>query len=343
MTIQHNQAKKKLDAIVDFSDEAYFRATMQPIEAKEQTELETAIQDYLMDRQLNGVQSTTIHTYECHLRQVLIRIPEDLKQKPLNEYMQQDLDNITSEIMHAQKLKTGEPVADKSKESYLRNFRQFVKWCVSNGKMLSTLYVRGYRAPQAPPKMYTKEELIQLTRPPLIPSRMRFIDTRDYLIAMVFAETGIRRRSLVNIRICDLQLDENRIQIVQSKNKSVYMVAISDNLVSLIKKYLVIRTNTGDVIETDKLFCDEHQNELKPDAINDIMRRYAAQRGVKCKGVHAFRHSCATLMVENGATVAEVAQQTGHKDLRQVQGYVHAVTAMKKEKFDKLSPLAGIL
>ncbi len=340
MTRNKQPKKAKLDTVIDFSDEAYLKAMGEPLPQHSKNELDEAKNDYLLEKQLNGLSKETIHSYDNSLGLAFAFVDNELKHKPLMEWTQKDLDKITANILSGKKMKTNEPLADTTRETYLRNLRQFVKWLGQNGYISNELYVRRFKAAQAPPKMYTEDELYILSEQPELISRCSFIEIRNYIMVMVLIETGVRKRSLINIRICDVDTKNNQIQIVKSKNKEVYCVRFSENVSLLLKKYIAIRMQNG-VEETDVLFCDSYQRPLTPSGITNILKKYIENKGVKFKGIHAFRHACATMMVKNGANVADVAQQTGHKDLRQVQGYAHAVVAINQEKFSVYSPLAN--
>lgn len=307
------------------------------------TELDAAKRQYIAEKQACGLKPETIHSYENALSLAFSYIPVSIKNTPLDYWTQYDVDLITNNILEGRKMKTGEQLAPQTRETYLRNLRQFVKWCREKKFISENIIVRKYKAPQAPPKMYTEEEIYKLSRPPELLERLPFTEMRNYVICMVLIETGMRRKSLVNLRICDLDLQHNQIQVATSKNGNVYRVTISNNTVVLLDKYLMFRAPSGGGVQaTDVLFCDEFQRPLTPDGLSTIMTKYIKSKGVKCRGLHSFRHTTATLMVKNGATVADVAMQTGHRDLRQVQNYVHAVTAMSLDKFNQFSPLANI-
>ena len=343
-TSKYQKKAKLTTSMADFSDGVLRRLETEPLEPVQESQIEQAIREYILDKQARGVSPATIRSYETALKSVLTFIPEQTKRKPLADWTQPDLDEIHIAIQHGKQADKDKPLAPKSVETYLRNFRQLVTWLTDAERryMTSNLYLKPFRAPQAPPKMYTRDEIFKLSQLPKALERMSFTELRNYVMTMVLIETGIRKSSLINIKISDVDLELHQIQIAKSKNKNVYMVALTKNTTDLLKKYLSVRApHMGGVSESDKLFCDEYQRPLTSNGISTIMRKYVESRGVKNRGIHSFRHACATLMKQNGASTAEIAQQTGHKDLRQVEGYVHAVTALHQDKIDKYSPLAN--
>ena len=332
--------KARMDSIVDFSDEAYLKAIGEPVPQHSKLELEEAKNEYLIEKKISGLSEKTLKSYDNSLGLAFMFIDNKTRKKPLIEWTQKDLDKISANIISGMKMKKEEPLSDKTKETYLRSLRQFVKWMEENNYVDHGLYVRKYKAAQAPPKMYTEEELYILSEPPQNMNRCSFMEIRNYIMVMVLIETGVRKRSLINIRICDVDTTNNQIQIVKSKNKEVYCVRFSENVSILLKKYIAIRMDRAED-DTGFLFCDSYQRPLTEYGVTNILKKYIENKGVKFRGTHAFRHSLVTCMIKNGANVADVAQQTGHKDLRQVQGYAHAVVAINQEKFSMYSPLAN--
>lgn len=337
--------KQKLSTVHnDFSDTGLKRLETEPMQPVLKTQIEQAIAEYILDKQARGVSPATIQSYKTALDAVMTFVPEKTKSKPLAEWTQPDLDEIHVALQHGKQVGKDKPLAPKTVETYLRNFRQLVTWLTDAERryMATNLYVKPFRAPQAQPKMYTREEIYTLSQPPKALERMTFTELRNYVMTMVLIETGVRKSSLINIKISDVDLELRQIQIAKSKNKNVYMVALTQSTADLLRKYLSVRAPyMGGVDESDTLFCDEFQRPLTSNGISTIMRKYVMSRGVKCRGIHSFRHSAATLMKQNGASTAEIAQQTGHRDLRQVEGYVHAVTALHQDKIEKYSPLAN--
>lgn len=337
MTKNIFQKKQRLNSVVDMTNGVYTKIGATP--AKKSTELDAARREFILEKSLT-VAEKTVRSYNNGLDQAFKFIPTRTYKMQMYEWAQQHIDEIMENILHGKK-NTGQKLSDVTKETYLRTFRIFIKWCVEKGYLASNLFVRKYKAPQQPQKIYAEKEIYAIAEPPALMHRLSFLEMRNYTMALVLVETGIRKKSLLNLRICDLDLDGKSIEIVRSKNKEIYRVKISDNLAELLRKYLVNRV-ADDTQETDILFCDQYQNQLSEYGVTNIMKKYVESKGVKFRGIHAFRHSCATMMVKNGATVAEVAQQTGHKDLRQVENYARINLAMDAEKFDKYNPLANM-
>ena len=58
------------------------------------------------------------------------------------------------------------------------------------------------------------------------------------------------------------------------------------------------------------------------DCITENMRKYIRMAGIDKKGAcHIFRHTAATLMLENGADIRYIQQMLGHSDISTTEIY----------------------
>ena len=70
-----------------------------------------------------------------------------------------------------------------------------------------------------------------------------------------------------------------------------------------------------------------------------LVTRYVIASGVgKTGSCHLFRHTCATLMLENGADIRYVQEQLGHACLQTTQIYTHVSIRRLKEVHSATHP-----
>ena len=132
---------------------------------------------------------------------------------------------------------------------------------------------------------------------------------------MVLLHTGLRASDAGNLTWSDIDLEKNFIRVIQEKTDRRLTIPINDALRSYLLDYAT---------ETPKLFPF-----LDNDKKREKVRRFiqGILRGAECdwKGVgcHTFRHTFASHLVINGASIYDVQKLLGHKSIYMTQIYAH--------------------
>lgn len=144
-----------------------------------------------------------------------------------------------------------------------------------------------------------------------------FIDNTTYLstkikcLVMLILYTGVRRTEALNIKIKNINLDLNCILLEHTKNKCERVVYFKEEL----KEYLVPYLNG--LNNQTKLF--DYTNS----GFGSVFERIKKALNFKNFSAHVLRHTYATILVNNNATLDFVQISLGHNDIRSTQIYTH--------------------
>ena len=156
---------------------------------------------------------------------------------------------------------------------------------------------------------------------------------RDRAILEVFYSTGIRRAELVNLCMEDINRGAGVLAIRQGKGRKDRFVPVGDRALLWLNKYLEdVRPQYSLPSSPDNLFLDERGIALDPHVVSRAVQKYVKQSGIGKTGrCHLFRHTMATLMLENGADIRFIQQMLGHTLLSTTEIYTHVAIHKLKE------------
>ncbi|WP_461224090.1 site-specific tyrosine recombinase XerD [Lacticaseibacillus suihuaensis] len=147
---------------------------------------------------------------------------------------------------------------------------------------------------------------------------------RDRAIFELMYATGLRVSEVVNLRLDQLHLSMNLIQVTGKGDKE-RIVPISTQAAGWVQRYLQdARPNLTAKTRPATVFVNFHGRPLTRQGIWKNLKAYIAALGIK-KNVtpHTLRHSFATHLLENGADLRVVQELLGHSDISTTQIYTH--------------------
>jgi integrase/recombinase XerD len=242
--------------------------------------------------------------------------------KPLLERYQRHLSFLPG---RSSKGGGGGSMSYRSQHLRLVAVRGFFRWLVKQNALLSNPAsdLDLPRLPERLPKaILTAREAERVL---LQPDTSTAVGLRDRALLEVLYSTGMRRAEVIALCLGDIDAERGTVMIRQGKGRRDRMVPISERACEWVERYLrESRTELerAAVVEERVLFLTTLGEPLDADWLSQKTRAYveAAELG-KSGSCHLFRHTMATLMLENGADIRHIQEMLGHKHLETTQIY----------------------
>ena len=250
--------------------------------------------------------------------------PQDIT-KPIIERYQRYL-------FHYRK-QNGEPLSIRSQHTRLTPIRAWFKWLARENHILynPASDVELPRMEKRLPKhVLTQSEAELILNQADITTA---IGIRDRAILETLYSTGIRRMEVIHINLYDLDVDRGTLMVRQGKGKKDRMVPIGERALAWIGKYRdEARPELATPNDDGTLFLTNLGEAFTRNRMTQLVREYvnAANTG-KSGSCHLFRHTMATLMLENGADIRYIQAMLGHAELSTTQIYTQVSIRQLKE------------
>ena len=182
---------------------------------------------------------------------------------------------------------------------------------------------------------YTDDELIKLLQKPNLKT-CKFVEYQCWVITNLLFSTGIRQRSLIHLKVEDIDFENRVLNVRVTKNRKVLLVPINNTLASILKEFLRHRQHKGN---DDWLFCNVFGQQLVKSTCYNMLYQYNKGRGVQTTGIHRYRHTFAKQWIINGGNVVSLSRLLGHSNLTITQNYVNLLTSDLSKQVDEINLL----
>ena len=161
-----------------------------------------------------------------------------------------------------------------------------------------------------------------------------FIGDRNKLILELFYVTGIRLSELINIKITDINLDNNVVKVL-GKRKKERLIPISLGVTEGVRLFIEKYNING------YLFTNLDGRQVYTKLVYRIVNRYIGKiSSINKKSPHILRHTFATHMLNNGADINAIKELLGHANLSATQVYTHNTIEKLKSVHKQAHPRA---
>jgi len=244
-------------------------------------------------------------------------------------------------LYHLRK-KDGKPMSFQSQHTRLLPVRAYFKWLTRQNHILynpASEMEMPKMEKRLPKHILTPHEAEAVLSQPDVKDPFGI---RDRAMLEVLYSTGIRRMEVVNLGLYDLDEERGTLMVRQGKGKKDRMVPIGERAIAWIQKYLFeVRPRLTVGVDCGSLFLTKEGESFSPGRLTQLVREYVDEAEVgKTGSCHLFRHTVATLMLENGADIRYIQQMLGHAELSTTEIYTQ-VSIRKLKEIHTLTHPAG--
>ncbi len=172
---------------------------------------------------------------------------------------------------------------------------------------------------------------------------------RDRAVLEMLYAAGLRVSELCGLDLDRVELSEGSglgLARVVGKGDKERQVPLGRQACAALVAYLsrrgeLLRPSSSDDARR-ALFLSKLGRRLSVRSVQHLVKRYGVQAvGRADLHPHAFRHSCATHLLDGGADLRSIQELLGHSTLSVTQRYTHTSVARLLEVYDRAHPLAG--
>lgn len=228
---------------------------------------------------------------------------------------------------------------DVSINSYLRDLITTLHFLMNEG-YVTPFKMTAIKVDKSGIETYTDLELQILLQKPNI-KKCKYVEYQAWVMTNFLFCTGVRQRSLINIRVCDIDFENGIVHVNVTKNRKPLVIPVNMSLLIILKEFLKHRQHKS---PDDWLFCNVYGQQLVKSTCYSMLYSYNKSRGVETTGIHRYRHTFAKQWILNGGNVVSLSRLLGHSSLSITQNYVNLLVselAKQVEEIDLISKFSG--
>ena len=250
-----------------------------------------------------------------------------------------DLDSFNDYIVELRGRKGYRDTTTARKIAAIRSFFGFL---FENGSIFQdpTESLGSPRVGRSLPKFLSKEDVTRLLDAACKDSGNEA--RRDAAILELLYATGLRVGELVSLNVKDIDLQGSYIRC-WGKGSKERIVHLYPKAVKELKQYMThtrpnfLKNRNGETA----LFVNHRGERLTRQWVWNILKNYGAKAGIQQQITpHTLRHSFATHLLENGASLRHVQELLGHSSISTTQVYTHLTGHQLHKEYEVSHPRA---
>ena len=231
-----------------------------------------------------------------------------------------------------------EGLSNRSINRMISTLKTFYKYCEREGKTAKTplFGVKNLRQPKNLVKFVPESDINKVS----FENSDDYTIKRDELLFEILYQTGIRKAELIGLRDKDVDKLERRIKVLGKRDKERF-IPVSHELLQMVGHYQTLRDERFES-HADRLLLNDKGEEMTPYFVyNKVHRMLEGVTSLKQKSPHVLRHTFATHLLDEGASLVAIQKLLGHADLATTQVYAHNTIEQLKNIHKQAHPKGG--
>ena len=221
-----------------------------------------------------------------------------------------------------------EGLVNRSINRKMSTLRTFYKYCLRENLIEKSPMtgIKALKLPKTLVKFVTETDINKVS----FGDEADFPTCRDRLLFEMLYQTGMRQAELRGLKDGDVDKMGMQLKIHGKRNKDRF-VPLSSQMIKLIERYQVLR-DAAFTAKADRLLLNDKGEEMSPSYVyNKVHRMLEGVTTLKQKSPHVLRHTFATHLLDEGASLVAIQRLLGHEDLATTQIYAHnTIEQLKK-------------
>lgn len=249
--------------------------------------IKSCFSDFLVLKESQGKSKSTIKSYEKNTKD-FFEYCESVGVSVVSGIDKYFVDDYKLHLVH-------KDISDSSKASYLTHIKAFLRYLMNEG-LIPIFEIKAFRTPAKEIiSIYTDDEIRRLLACDWRYSKS-FEKLRAYSMTATFIYTGLRRASIMNLKIKDIDFENKLISIshIKRENRMIHkVIPLNPELEVIIKQY-IRKTPLSKYSGDNYLFPNVSNRKMLDDSANKIVRKMCEYCKVEFRGLHEFRRSFAS-------------------------------------------------
>jgi len=283
-----------------------------------------------------NVSRLTIRNYSHYLRRFIEWYAEQGKD---------DLKSLDSELVRAWRVhlarvedERGQGLSKKTQSYYVIALRSWLKWLIKHdAPVLHPEKIDLPKADSRQMEFLAVDKIEELLAQPQLSTQTGL---RDRAILEVLFSTGLRVSELVSLNREQVNTQSREFGVI-GKGRRPRVVFLSPRAADWLDRWIATREDKWSPVfvrfsgKRENILSDGEEMRLTTRSVQRLVEKYCRKAHLPIQvSPHGIRHSFATDLLSNGASLRDVQEMLGHKNISTTQIYTHVTRPQLKKAHD---------